>query len=43
MHYRMDGWDYVWMPLLMVLVLLILGVVVYVAVKLGNRPDGKAQ
>lgn len=34
----MDGWDWVWMPFMMVFWLVVLGAVIYVAVRLANRP-----
>ena len=39
MHW-MDGWDWVWMTLIMGFWVVLLGVVVYVAVKLATRPRG---
>jgi hypothetical protein len=39
MHRWMNGSDYAWMPLTMVFGLLVLGAVVYIAVKIGNRPS----
>ena len=35
---HMDGWDWLWMAPMMLLWILVLGVVVYIAVKLANRP-----
>jgi hypothetical protein len=40
MHYWMNGWDWVWMSFMMVFWLVVLGAVVYVAVRLGQRPPG---
>ena len=37
MHW-MDGWDWAWMTLMMGFWVVLLGVVVYVAVKLATRP-----
>jgi choline-glycine betaine transporter len=34
----MDGWDWVWMSFMMVFWLVVLGAVVYAAVRLGQRP-----
>jgi hypothetical protein len=34
----MDGWDWVWMSLMMVFWLVVLGAVVFAAVRLGQRP-----
>ena len=34
----MDGWDWAWMSFMMVLWIVLLGAVVYIAVRLGNRP-----
>jgi hypothetical protein len=36
--HMMDGWDWVWMPFMMVFWLVVLGAVIYVAVRLANRP-----
>lgn len=38
MHVWMNGWDWVWMTLTMLFWVIALGVAVYVAVKLANRP-----
>lgn len=37
MHW-MDGWDWVWMSFMMVFWLVVLGAVIYAAVRLANRP-----
>ena len=37
MHW-MDGWDWAWMTFMMGFWVVLLGVVVYVAVKLATRP-----
>lgn len=34
----MDGWDWLWMPFAMGLWLLVIGAVVYIAVRLAQRP-----
>lgn len=34
----MDGWDWLWMSLMMAVWIVVVGVVVYVAVRLANRP-----
>lgn len=34
----MDGWDWVWMPFMMVFWIVLLGAVVYVAVRFAQRP-----
>jgi heme/copper-type cytochrome/quinol oxidase subunit 2 len=34
----MDGWDWLWMTFIMGLWLVVIGVVVYVAVRLARRP-----
>jgi len=40
-YHWMDGWDWFWMSFVMVLWAVIVGAVVYVAVRLANRPpDG---
>lgn len=36
--YWMNGWDWVWMTFMMGFWLIVLGAVVYVAVRLGQRP-----
>jgi hypothetical protein len=40
MHYsdHMNGWDWLWMAPMMLLWILVLGVVVYIAVKLASKP-----
>ena len=37
-HHWVDGWDWFWMTLMMGFWVVVLGVVVYVAVKLATRP-----
>lgn len=37
MYYWMEGWDWVWMSFVMLFWALVVGVVVYVAVKLADR------
>jgi hypothetical protein len=37
----MDGWDWVWMTFMMDFWLIVLGAVVYVAVRLGQQPSRK--
>lgn len=37
-HVWMDGWDWLWMSFMMVFWLVVLGAVIYVAVRLANRP-----
>jgi hypothetical protein len=37
MHW-IDGWDWVWMTFMMAFWVVLLGVVVYVAVRLATRP-----
>jgi heme/copper-type cytochrome/quinol oxidase subunit 2 len=37
----MDGWSWVWMTFMMGFWLIVLGAVVYVAVRLGQRPPRK--
>jgi heme/copper-type cytochrome/quinol oxidase subunit 2 len=39
--YWMDGWNWFWMSFMMVFWLVVLGAVVYVAVKLANRPPSE--
>lgn len=36
--HTMDGWDWFWMPFMIVFWLVVLGAVIYVAVRLANRP-----
>ena len=38
MHNWMNGWDWVWMTLMMSFWVVLLGVVVYLAVRLAQRP-----
>jgi hypothetical protein len=39
----MDGWDWLWMSFMMAFWLVLLGAVVYVAVRLAHRPpDGRS-
>lgn len=38
MYHWMDGWDWFWMSFVMIFWILVLGLVVYVAVRLANRP-----
>jgi hypothetical protein len=40
-HGWMDGWDWVWMSLTMVLWIAAFGAVVYAAVRLAQRPPRK--
>jgi heme/copper-type cytochrome/quinol oxidase subunit 2 len=40
--YGHDGWDWLWMTLTMGFWLVVLGVVVYVAVRLAQRDRGKS-
>ena len=44
MYHWMDGWGWFWMSFMMVFWTVLLGAVIYAAVKLGNRPptDPKA-
>ncbi|MFO7571077.1 MAG: hypothetical protein R6W48_00555 [Gaiellaceae bacterium] len=35
---HMDGWDWLWMSFFSVVWIVLIGVVVYVAVRLANRP-----
>ena len=42
-HVWMDGWDWLWMSFMMAFWLVLLGAVVYVAVRLAHRPpDGRS-
>jgi flagellar biogenesis protein FliO len=34
----MDGWDWFWMSFMMIVWIVLVGLVVYVAVRLANRP-----
>ena len=38
MHGWMDGWDWLWMTLMVGFWLVVLGAVVYLAVRLAQRP-----
>ncbi len=38
MHTWMDGWDWLWMTLTMGFWLVVLGAVIYIAVRLAQRP-----
>jgi heme/copper-type cytochrome/quinol oxidase subunit 2 len=38
MYHWMDGWNWLWMSSVMVFWLVVLGAVIYVAVRLANRP-----
>lgn len=38
MHTSIDGWGWLWMTLMMGLWLVILGAMIYVAVRLAQRP-----
>ena len=37
-YHWMDGWDWFWMSFMMIFWIVVLGLVVYVAVRLANRP-----
>jgi len=41
MHGWMDGWDWVWMTFMMGFWVVLLGAVVYIAVRLAQRPPTK--
>ena len=41
MYHWMDGWGWLWMGVMMVFWIVVLGAVVYAAVKLANRPPTK--
>jgi len=41
MHAWIDGWDWVWMTFMMGFWVVLLGAVVYVAVRLAQRPPTK--
>lgn len=41
MHGWMDSWDWVWMSFMMVFWLVVLGAVVFAAVRLAQRPPRK--
>ena len=38
MYHWMDSWDWFWMSFVMVVWIVVVGLVVYVAVRLGSRP-----
>lgn len=38
MYHSMNGWGWFWMTSMMVFLIVLLGSVIYVAVKLANRP-----
>jgi hypothetical protein len=40
MHW-MDGWDWLWMTLMMGFWLVLLGAVIFIAVRLARRPPSK--
>ena len=37
----MDDWDWFWMTFMMIFWVAVLGAVVYIAVRLGQRPDDR--
>jgi hypothetical protein len=39
MYHWMDGWDWIGMTLMMAFWIVLIGAVVYIAVRLGQRPD----
>lgn len=41
MHAWVDGWDWVWMTLMMGFWLVILAAVIFIAVRLAQRPSTK--
>jgi heme/copper-type cytochrome/quinol oxidase subunit 2 len=41
MHAWMDGWDWIWMPFMMGFWIVVLGAVVYIAVRLARQPPTK--
>lgn len=42
MYHWMDGWDWFWMSFMMIFWVVVLGAIVYAAVRLAQRPfDGK--
>jgi heme/copper-type cytochrome/quinol oxidase subunit 2 len=41
MHAWMDGWDWFWMTLMMGFWVVVLGAVIYIAVRLAQRPPTK--
>lgn len=38
MHTSIDGWDWLWMTLMMGFWLVVLGAVIFIAVRLAQRP-----
>ena len=38
--YWMTGWDWIWMTFMMVFWIVVLGAVVYIAVRVAQRPPG---
>jgi len=43
MHAWMDGWDWIWMTFMMGFWVALFGVVVYIAVRLAQRPPTKTR
>jgi uncharacterized membrane protein len=43
MYHWMGGWGWFWMSFMMVFWIVVLGAVIYVAVKLANRPPTNQQ
>jgi len=41
MHAWMDGWDWVWMTFMMGFWVILIGAVVYIAVRLAQQPPTK--
>lgn len=41
MYHWIDGWDWFWMTFMMVFWIVLLGAVIYIAVRLGRRPPGE--
>jgi heme/copper-type cytochrome/quinol oxidase subunit 2 len=41
MHTWVDGWDWLWMTLMMGFWLVVLGAVIFIAVRLAQRPPTK--
>jgi heme/copper-type cytochrome/quinol oxidase subunit 2 len=41
MHTWIDGWGWLWMTLMMGFWLVVLGAVIYIAVRLAHRPPAK--
>ena len=41
MHGWVDGWDWLWMTLMMGFWLVVLGAVIYIAVRLAHRPPAQ--